>query len=100
MAPELLAGKSAGAQSDIYSLSVVLYQFVVGDFSRPLTVDWSSQVQEDALREDLARCFAGNPAARFAKAGELAASLRALDERRAQRLQRDRKSTRLNSSHQ
>src|SRR5258708_1602629 len=39
MAPELLAGKPATTRSDIYSLGVVLYQMLVGDFSRPLTMD-------------------------------------------------------------
>jgi serine/threonine-protein kinase len=40
LAPELLAGKPASGRSDLYSLGVVLYQLLVGDFARPLATDW------------------------------------------------------------
>jgi class 3 adenylate cyclase/TolB-like protein len=83
MAPELMAGQGASVRSDIYSLGVVLYQLLVGDFGRPLTMDWPRRIADPLLREDLERCFAGNPEERFASAGELARGLRALDERRA-----------------
>lgn len=87
MAPELLAGKPASPQSDIYSLGVVLYQLVLGDLSRPVTMDW---VLDDAqLREHLMRCFAGDPSERFATAGHLAHKLRA----HSQRLQEKQRGT-------
>lgn len=77
LAPELLSGQTASPQSDIYSLGVVLYQFLAGDFSRALTMDWAKALEgEPALRTVLERCFAGDPSQRFASAGELAASLR------------------------
>jgi len=85
MAPELLAGKSASLSSDIYSLGVVLFQMLFGDFSRPITTDWAKEVTDPILREDLARCTAGKQEERFAKGSELALNLRSLDQRRAGR---------------
>jgi serine/threonine protein kinase/WD40 repeat protein len=82
MAPELWEGKPASTRSDIYSLGVVLYQLVVGDFTRPLTTDWADDIPDPLLREDLHHCFAGKPEDRFAAAALLAKSLRALPERR------------------
>jgi formylglycine-generating enzyme required for sulfatase activity/dienelactone hydrolase len=83
LAPELIAGSPASASSDIYSLGVVLYQLVTGDLTRPITTDWSQQIADPLLREDLAHCFAGQPEERFTTASALAGNLRALDERRA-----------------
>jgi serine/threonine-protein kinase len=83
MAPELLAGKSASIRSDIYSLGVVLYQLIIGDFTRPVTTDWANEVLDPLLREDLRHCFAGNPQDRFVGAGQLAKNLRALPQRQA-----------------
>jgi serine/threonine-protein kinase len=83
MAPELLAGNPASIRSDIYSLGVVLYQLLVSDLTRPLTTDWDSSVGEPLLRQDLKRCFAGNPQERFAGAGQLAEQLRTFEKRQA-----------------
>lgn len=82
VAPELIAGKPASTRSDIYSLGVVLYQMIVGDFSRPLTTDWARAISDSLLRDDLYDCFAGNPQVRFRSAAELARRLHAMPQRR------------------
>jgi len=94
VAPELLAGKPASTRSDIYSLGVVFYQLLVGDLTRPLTTDWAGNISDSVLRDDLKHCFAGDPRERFAKAGELARSLRALGQRRADLARRERAAAR------
>jgi serine/threonine protein kinase/class 3 adenylate cyclase len=82
MAPELIANKPASTRSDTYSLGVVLYQMLVGDFSQPLTVDWTHEIDDPLLREDLAKCFAGNPLQRWPRVIQFAESLRQLEVRR------------------
>jgi serine/threonine protein kinase/class 3 adenylate cyclase len=81
MAPELFAGKAASIRSDIYSLGVVLYQLLMGDFTRPVTTDWAKSIHDPLLREDLGKCFAGEPQERFAGAGQLGEHLRSLKQR-------------------
>ncbi|HIL69691.1 MAG TPA: hypothetical protein EYG38_07570, partial [Verrucomicrobia bacterium] len=46
LAPELLAGKTASPASDIYSLGVVFYQLIVEDFSKPITPDWPTTIND------------------------------------------------------
>lgn len=82
MAPELLAGQPASPQSDLYSLGIVLYQLLVGNFKRPISTDWSDEITDPILLEDLKRCLAGDPKKRFSSAAELARRLRSIPERR------------------
>jgi WD40 repeat protein/serine/threonine protein kinase/class 3 adenylate cyclase len=89
LAPELLAGKPASTRSDIYSLGVVLYQLLVGDFAQPVTGDWAKDIEDTLLREDLQHCLAGKPQDRFAGADQVAKHLRALPERRAELARRE-----------
>jgi len=85
LAPEVLMGQPATMQSDLYSLGVVTYQLLIGDFAQPVTTDWARGVPDPVLQEDLQRCFAGRPEERFASAHELAEHLRSLPARREAR---------------
>ena len=69
MAPELFSGKPASIRSDVYALGVVFYQLVAGDFGCAVTTDWVKQITDPLLREDLGKCFAGDPQERFAGPG-------------------------------
>ncbi len=88
MAPELLEGRGASIQSDIYSLGVVMYQLFGGGFGRAIAAGWESRVPDPLLREDIAACVAGNPDARLRSADELATRLRTRAKRRTARLGR------------
>ncbi|WP_273457274.1 protein kinase domain-containing protein [Nevskia ramosa] len=85
LAPEVLAGMSPTERSDIYSLGVLLFQLVVGDFRRPLAAGWEAEVPDELLREDIALTATGNPQRRLGDAAELARRLRSLDARREAR---------------
>ncbi|PWT80292.1 MAG: hypothetical protein C5B44_05495 [Acidobacteria bacterium] len=84
LAPEVLESGAASARSDIYSLGVVLWQLLAGNLNAALDpVDWPSRISDPILKEFLHRCLTGQPEKRWASAGDLAASLRTLPERRA-----------------
>lgn len=85
LAPEVLAGQPATTRSDLYSLGVLLYQFLVGDFGRPIALGWEQGITDDLLRTDLRDCLAGNPADRPDSAVAVAIRLRNLSRRRAER---------------
>ncbi len=87
-APEMFAGSAGGAptaQADIFALGVILFQLAAGDLRRPLAGAWEALIADPLLREDIAAAAAADPAARLADAAELAARLRALQQRRAAR---------------
>ena len=84
LAPELIAGIPATVRSDVYALGVMLYQFLVGDFRKPLTAGWEADVADPLLREDIALAAAGEPERRMKSAADLAERLRNLDRRRAE----------------
>ena len=90
MAPEVISGQPSTTRSDLYSLGVVLWQTLTGDFSMPLVVDWHRSIDDPLLRDDLRHCLAGNPAERFGSAQELARRLRALAARRLEAEHREK----------
>jgi serine/threonine protein kinase/WD40 repeat protein len=82
-APEILEGNAATARSDLYSLGVVFWQLLIGNFSAALDpVRWPARIDDPLLRSDLEKCLAGDPEDRWLSAGDFAASLRSLDARR------------------
>lgn len=85
MAPELLTGRPATVQADVYALGVILYQLAGADLERPLAPGWERDIGDDLLREDIAACVDGSPERRLASASELATRLRSLDTRHATR---------------
>ncbi len=93
LAPELMEGKAATVQADVYSLGVLLYQWVVGDFSRTLAPGWRRDVDDDLLADDIGTFVDGRPERRPASALEVAERLRSLEQRR--RAQTEAKAQRL-----
>jgi serine/threonine protein kinase len=77
MAPEQSRGKSAGAQTDIYSLGVLLYEMATG--KRPVLTVGDAAAALRFLPESLAhvieRCIAEDPALRWQSAAEVRALL-------------------------
>lgn len=87
LAPEVLSGQLPKAPADVYSLGVMLYQAVVGDFRKPLAPGWEAGIDDPLLREDIAAAACGDPARRLKTAAELADRLTNLERRRAEREQ-------------
>ena len=86
MAPELLQANAVmpSLQSDIYALGVMLYQLAAGDFGKPLSPGWESDVDDEILRLDIGDATHGNPARRMQSATELANRLRSISARHVQ----------------
>jgi serine/threonine-protein kinase len=85
MAPELVEGRTATVQADIYALGVMLYQFVAGDFTRALAPGWRRDVPDEILQEDVAALVDGRPDRRMRDAQRVAERLRTLEDRRGRR---------------
>lgn len=85
LAPELMEGKAASIQADIYALGVMLYQLVAGDFSRTLAPGWQRDIQDELLAQDIASMVDRAPERRPASAAEVAERLRTLKARHAER---------------
>lgn len=89
-APELLEGRPASVQSDLYALGVMLYQAIAGDFGKALAPGWERDIEDDLLREEIALCVERDRERRIGNAGQLAQRLRGLEGRRAERLAEER----------
>ena len=85
MAPELIEGRNATVQADVYALGVMLFQMAVGDLHRALATGWRRELDDDLLADDIAAAVDGDPQRRLASCAELAQRLRTLEQRRAQR---------------
>lgn len=85
MAPEVLEGRPSTTQADIFSLGVLIYQLVVGNFGKALAPGWERDVADELLREDLSAFVDGRPERRVASALDVARRLRSLEQRRAER---------------
>jgi DNA-binding winged helix-turn-helix (wHTH) protein/serine/threonine protein kinase len=82
VAPEVLAGQSPTAASDVYALGVLLYQLTVGDFRRPVAPGWESDIADSLIRDDIAAAACGEPSRRITTAAELSDRLVNLERRR------------------
>ncbi len=98
-APELLEGKTATVQADVYALGVMLYQMVTGDLHRALGSGWEREIEDELLREDIAAAVDRSPRQRLGNALRVAEQLRSLTARRnlraaEQRVRREEKEAR------
>ena len=84
MDPDVLSGHAPSVLSDVYSLGVVLFQMVVGDFKRAIGPGWEHAVEDELLREDILSCVVIRER-RLDSAAALGRSLRRLEARRAER---------------
>jgi WD40 repeat protein/class 3 adenylate cyclase len=94
MAPELHEGSPPTVQSDIYSLGVMLYQMVVGDFSRSIAPGWERDVTDPLLLDDIFACVDGKPERRLKSAASLAERIHELPQRREAEGEKQRKEQR------
>jgi DNA-binding winged helix-turn-helix (wHTH) protein len=81
-APELATNPVPTAKSDLYSLGLVLFQLVVGNFGRVPAPLWEREVEDPLLRADIAAAAAGDPADRIETAAALADRLESIAQRR------------------
>ncbi|MEM9291860.1 MAG: protein kinase [Acidobacteriota bacterium] len=88
-APEVIEGRPFSIAADLYALGVMLYQLVTASPTRALATGWERDVEDELLRDLIARCVDLDPQRRPDGAAEIARALRTLEERR-QRLHSER----------
>jgi eukaryotic-like serine/threonine-protein kinase len=82
IAPELIAGRAASEQSDLYALGIILYQLLVGDLSKPMVAGWERNIDDPLLIEDIGGATDGDPTQRLRSVTQLTERLRNLASRR------------------
>jgi DNA-binding winged helix-turn-helix (wHTH) protein/serine/threonine protein kinase/tetratricopeptide (TPR) repeat protein len=85
IAPEVLGGSAPTALADVYALGVMLYQFIIGDFRKPLAAGWERAIGHAVLRDDIAEAACGDPSQRLGSAAALADRLRNVERRSLER---------------
>lgn len=90
-APELTGDAMPTVKSDIYALGLILYQLVVGDFSKSLAPGWEDTVTDPLLREDIRLAAEGDTARRLESAADLAQRIASLDDRRKEAAEQSRR---------
>lgn len=83
LAPEVLAGESASARSDVFALGILLYQMLVGDFRRLLSTGWEQEIDDPLLEADIRAATEGQPQRRLATVQSLVERLERLADRRS-----------------
>jgi serine/threonine-protein kinase len=83
--PESVTNQPFTTAGDVYALGVLYYQMAIGDLSRTLAEGWRNDVNDEVLRDDIARCVDRNPANRPAGAAAVAQMLRTVDRRTQER---------------
>jgi TolB-like protein len=89
LAPEVLSGQRPTAAADVYALGVMLYQLVAGDFRKPLSPGWETQIADPLVREDISEAACGDPSQRMKSAAKLAERLSSLEKRRIERAEHE-----------
>ena len=90
IAPEVLAGQLPTATSDVYSLGVLLYQLIAGDFRKPIAAGWEADIADPVLRQDVADAACGDPARRLKTVAALVDRIENLGARRAEQRELER----------
>jgi DNA-binding winged helix-turn-helix (wHTH) protein/serine/threonine protein kinase/tetratricopeptide (TPR) repeat protein len=85
LAPEVLAGQSPTAISEVYALGVLLYQLAAGDFRKPLAPGWEADIADPLLRQDIADAACGDPQRRLKSVSALLERVTGLDRRHNER---------------